>query len=155
MSADRLERVVVAIDFSEGSDRALTAAIRFAKGLGAAVDLVHVYPMPGTGVSSPITGVVPMPPPGPEILEGIQRGLDERAAKARAAGLACETANPQGNAADEIVAYADRVAAELIVAGTHGRTGLRRVLLGSVAEQILHKAHRPVLVVPPARETAR
>ena len=53
MSADRLERVVVAIDFSEGSDRALAAAIRFAKGLGAAVDLVHVYPLPGTGVVRP------------------------------------------------------------------------------------------------------
>jgi nucleotide-binding universal stress UspA family protein len=148
MSPEPVKRVVVATDFSEGSERALTFAIRFAKPLGAAIDLVHVYPMPASGVMSPIPGVVPMPPPGPEVLDGIERQLAARAATIRASGVDCLTANPQGNPAVEIVAYAKRIAAELIVTGTHGRTGLRRMLLGSVAEEVLHKAHCPVLVVP-------
>ena len=154
MSVEPIKHVVVGTDFSDGSDRALTVAIRYAKLLGAAIDLVHVYPMPAPGITSPIPGVVPMPPPTPEVLESLQGSLAERAARARDAGLECLTASAQGSAADEIAAYADRAAAELIVVGTHGRTGLRRVLLGSVAEQVLHKTRRPVLVVPPAGERA-
>jgi nucleotide-binding universal stress UspA family protein len=153
MSAQPIKRVVVATDFSDGSERALTVAIRFANLLGATVDLVHVYPMPAAGVMSPIPGVVPMPPPPPEVLEEIERRLESQAGRVRDAGADCLFSTMQGMAADEIVAYANRTAAELIVMGTHGRTGLRRVLLGSVAEQVLHKARCPVLVVPPARET--
>jgi nucleotide-binding universal stress UspA family protein len=59
-----------------------------------------------------------------------------------------------GVPAHAICAYAQRVRADLIVMGTHGRTGVRRLLLGSVAEQVLHKAGCPVLVVPPVREPA-
>src|SRR5262245_53466224 len=125
MSPEPVKRFVVATDFSEGAERALTVAIGFAKPLGAAIDLVHVYPMPAAGVMTPIPGVVPMPPPGPEVLQGIERELAARAETVRAAGVDCLLANPQGNAAAEIVAYAKRIAAELIVMGTHGRTGIR------------------------------
>jgi len=101
VSAEPIKRVVVATDFSDSSERALTVAIGFAK------------------------------------LMGVDRCFS----------------TTQGVPADEIVTHANRTAAELIVMGTHGRTGIRRVLLGSVAEQVLHKARCPVLVVPPLRET--
>jgi len=150
MSAEPVKRVVVATDFSDGAERALTVAIRFAKLLGATVDLVHVYPMAAAGVLSPIPGVVPMPSPPPDIIDEIARHLDALATQVQAAGVDRLTTILQGRAADEIVAYANRVAADLIVMGTHGRTGIRRVLLGSVAEQVLRQARCPLLVVPPA-----
>jgi nucleotide-binding universal stress UspA family protein len=96
-----------------------------------------------------------MPPPGPEVLDAIQQRLDELVARGRDAGVQCLTAIPQGAAADEIVTHANRIGAELIVTGTHGRTGLRKVLLGSVAEQVVRKATCPVMVVPPPREMVR
>jgi nucleotide-binding universal stress UspA family protein len=150
MSAEPVKRVVVATDFSDGSERALTVAIRLAKLLGATIDLVHVYPMATAGVLSPIPGVVPMPPPPPHVIDEIGRHLDALATQVREAGVDRLTTSLEGRAADEIVAYANRVAADLIVMGTHGRTGIRRVLLGSVAEQVLRQARRPLLVVPPA-----
>jgi|SRR5947207_8937235 len=152
MSPEPVKRIVVATDFSDGSDRALMVAIKHAKPLGAAIDLVHVYPMPAAGVMSPIPGVVPMPPPGPEVLEGIERRLSDLAAKVRAARVECVATTLQGVAAGQVVDYARRFAAEMIVTGTHGRTGVRRVLLGSVAEEVLRKARCPVLIVPPPRE---
>jgi nucleotide-binding universal stress UspA family protein len=152
VSAQPVKRVVVATDFSDGSERALTVAVGYAKLLGATVDLVHVYPMPASGVMSPVPGVVPMPPPPPDILDEIERRLDALGDKVRAAGVDPLTTSLEGKAADEIAAYARRVAAELIVMGTHGRTGIRKALLGSVAEQVLQKARCPVLVVPPPRE---
>jgi nucleotide-binding universal stress UspA family protein len=48
----------------------------------------------------------------------------------------------------EIVAYADKSAADLIVMGTHGRSGIGHAILGSVAERVVQHAHRPVLIVP-------
>jgi nucleotide-binding universal stress UspA family protein len=143
------KRVLVPTDFSEEADRAATVAVRFAKFLHASVDLVHVYAMPASGVLSPIPGVVPMPPPPPEVVQEIQQRLGERAAKIRESGVDCLITVVEGNAADEIVAQATKIAGEMIVMGTHGRTGLRRALLGSVAEQVLRKATCPVLVVPP------
>jgi nucleotide-binding universal stress UspA family protein len=51
---------------------------------------------------------------------------------------------------EQILASADRLGADLIIMGTHGRSGLRRALMGSVAEEVLRRSHRPVLVVPQA-----
>jgi nucleotide-binding universal stress UspA family protein len=150
MSAQPVKRVVMATDFSDGAERALTVAIRFAKLLGATVDLVHVYPMAAAGVLSPIPGVVPMPPPPPDVIEEIERRLDALGTQVKAAGVDRLTTKLEGRAADEIVAYANRVSGDLIVMGTHGRTGIRRVLLGSVAEQVLRQARCPLLVVPRA-----
>ena len=155
MGAEPMEHVVVGTDFSDGADRALTVAIRFAKLMGAAIDLVHVYPLLTASLASSVPGVFPVPPPGPDVLDEIKRRLDEVSLTVREAGLECRTANPEGSPADEVIAYADRVGAELIVVGTHGRTGLRRVLVGSVAERVLRKTHRPVLVVPSVEENPR
>lgn len=68
------------------------------------------------------------------------------AAELSAAGIAATAATPQGDAATEIIAAAAAWDADLIVLGTHGRTGLRRFVLGSVARNVLHHAHTSVLV---------
>jgi nucleotide-binding universal stress UspA family protein len=148
MTLDPVKRLVVATDFSATAERALTASIRFAKLMGATLDLVHVYSVPSPGAMSPMPGVVPPRAPGPDELRAIEGRLDALRSKARELGLQCLSANLVGDPAVEITSYARRIGAELIVVGTHGRTGIRRALLGSVAELVLRKARCPVLVVP-------
>ena len=72
----------------------------------------------------------------------------------RAAGLRCETAMLVGRPDAEIVARATATGAELIVMGTHGRSGLAHALLGSVAERVVQHAPCPVLIVPKRPEKA-
>ena len=147
-----VRRVLVATDLSVGAERALTLAIRYAKLLRAAIDLVHVCPFPASFAFSLVPGVLPRPTTTPEALHDIDERLGVLAARVREAGIECQTVSVEGVAADEIVAQASKIGADLIVMGTHGRTGLRSVLLGSVAERVLHKTGCPVLVVPPVRE---
>ena len=66
----------------------------------------------------------------------------------RAAGLRCETAMLVGRPDAEIVARANATGAELIVMGTHGRSGLAHALLGSVAERVVQHSPCPILIVP-------
>jgi len=146
---------LVPTDFSEHADRALEVAMDFAKFLGAAIDLVHVYSLP-MSVASSVAGA-PLPPPLPaaeELLE-FHRQLDTRAARVRGAGIECRTAAVEGYAPLEIVTEAEKWEADLIVMGTHGRSGIRRVIFGSVAEHVLRKTSAPVLVVPPIRDSTR
>jgi nucleotide-binding universal stress UspA family protein len=77
------------------------------------------------------------------------------AAGVRESALECQTGTVEGIPGDEIVDYATKIGADLIVMGTHGRGGLRRVLLGSVAEKVLRAACCPVLVVPIRRSGGR
>lgn len=139
-------RLVVPTDFSETADRALSRAMEMARALPAEIDLIHVH--------SPI---VVLPPPidmvslstvFPKAQDKMEEALEARAVRVRDAGIACEIELLEGAPHVEIVAYADRVQAELIVLGTHGRGGLAHAVLGSVTERVIHRATCPVLVVP-------
>jgi nucleotide-binding universal stress UspA family protein len=144
MSSISIKLIVAPTDFSEGAERALELAIHFATLQRGTITLVHVYPMPAYLASAP----APPPPPTPELLEDVQEQLDVLAEKVRRAGLECETAILEGPAVDAIVNHAAKVRADLIVMGTHGRTGWRRAILGSVAEGVVRRAPCPVLVAP-------
>ena len=146
-----MKRLLVPTDFSEHADRALTLAIGLAKPLGATIDLVHVYALPMPIVAS-IGGAVPPPLPTPDDLMSIQRGVDELAERVRHAGVECFTAIVEGSPAVEIVSRSRKINADLIVIGTHGRTGIRRVIFGRVAEEVLRRTSLPILMVPPVRE---
>jgi nucleotide-binding universal stress UspA family protein len=138
--------ILVATDFSEGSDEALDRAVELSTQTGAAVDLLHVVEPPSDGF-----------PFGPAYTDGvafasyIDQELARRAARVAAAGIACHTRSVEGSAAVEIVARARDVGASLIVVGTHGRRGLAHMLLGSVAERVVQHARCPVLTVPFSR----
>jgi len=140
--------IVVPTDFSEGANGALGQAIRLAKLLGQRIELLHVYPIPPYLATGAFPAVAPPPPPTPEILEGVQSQLETLAETIRQAGVECQTATREGDAAERIVDHAAKLDADIIVVGTHGRTGWRRALLGSVAELVLRHAPCPVLVVP-------
>ncbi len=144
--------IVVATDFSEGGTRAFEAGMRLAADMDAAMVLVHAFqphiltrataPMARQDALARVEGEV-------DLDEALQL-TTQWAAKARAEGLDVETVAREAEAAELILEAAEEYGAFMIVVGTHGRTGLKRLLMGSVAEAVLRGSNRPVLAVPPA-----
>jgi nucleotide-binding universal stress UspA family protein len=127
-------------DYSESSAAAFALACALARDYGAALVVAHAAPPP---LALPTDGVT-LPPilDEPGVLQA--RLKEIRPADSR---VAVRHRLLFGNAADAIVEAAAEEKADLIVMGTHGRGGLSRVLLGSVAEHVLRKAACPVLTV--------
>lgn len=144
-------RILIAIDGSTTSAHALQQAIDLAKELSAALRVVHIVDM----------GVLPL---GPELaidVGGIVKArraageqvLNTAREACSAAGIEAEirlleTGTPAQRIATAIADEATAWAADLVVAGTHGRTGVQRMLLGSVAEGIARILPVPVLLIP-------
>lgn len=145
------KKILVAVDFSDGADRALAEAVSIAKAFGAAIEIVHVLEL--ATMDSPL---------GPTFysfdrggyLGYANRALEERAKRSRSAGIICKTHTLDGRPASEIVRRAIESGTDLIVIGTHGRTGLAHAMMGSVAERVVRHAGCPVLTVPLGREAA-
>lgn len=152
MNASGPLTIVVPYDFSSAAKAALEQAKELALRLGGGLELVHVvdesayYVMP--------IGVPPVPPTFlRELEEKLREHLEREAEGVRKAGLSCETAVLRGLAAPTLLAHVEKTKPRLVVMGTHGRTGWRHALLGSVAERVVQRARCPVLVVPdPERE---
>jgi nucleotide-binding universal stress UspA family protein len=128
-------------DFSDSSDHAFRLACALARDYDARLVVVHVGREP---VLNPVEGVVPPEP------ERYRAELMEQLRRRRAEGLKVRTAHQLvfgGDPAAEIVEQAQQTKSDLIVMGTHGRTGLGRLLLGSVTEQVVRRAPCPVLTV--------
>jgi nucleotide-binding universal stress UspA family protein len=127
-------------DFSDRSDRALILACALARDYGARLIVLHVAPLPTLVYAE---GVVP---PDPELTLGAAREQLNRLTVPDA-NVRAERRFEQGDPAAGILRVARELPADLIVMGTHGRTGLRRLLMGSVAEQVVRQAPCPVLTV--------
>ena len=145
-----LKRILVATDFSEGSDEALTQAIELGKQTGASLEIVYVRELGGDGF--------PFGPLYPEDAGDVVAYADLELARRRdrvtSAGLQCHYRCLDGSAANEIVRRAGETKADLIVIGTHGRRGLAHAMLGSVAERVVQHASCPVLTVPFSKKAA-
>jgi universal stress protein A len=146
-----VKRILVPTDFSDPSAEALATALAFAQTSGATLDLVHVA-VEATYALPPPVDVATLPIDMSKVLARAAEGLAAEEAQVRAAGVACETATLVGRPETEIVARATETHAGLIVMGTHGRSGLAHVLLGSIAERVVQHSPCPVLIVP--RRTA-
>lgn len=136
-------RIVVAVDFSPTSDRALEEAVRLARRLGAELHTVHAYGL--TVAALPEGAVMTGPAKAAELASEAHEKLAER--EARYPGLRWTRHVVAGVPADEVLRVADEVGADYVVVGTHGRRGLSHLLFGSVAEQIVREANVPVLTV--------
>jgi nucleotide-binding universal stress UspA family protein len=139
--------ILAATDFSPGSAEALTFAFDLARTLGARVTLFHAWQLPSYVFPDGSAYVMP-----PEELARLAAQIDAQlAAAARDAekrtGGAVATRSATGRPADEIVRAARDGDYDLIVMGTHGRTGLKHLFLGSVAENVVRHADRPVITV--------
>jgi nucleotide-binding universal stress UspA family protein len=152
---ERTKAILVATDFSECSAAALRAAAEWAERLGACLDLIHVWSIPGFPLPPAFTG----DPRANQLLvdqprQQAEADLQRFVERASNAGILVRNARLEfGNPAEVVGEIAEREGYELIVLGTHGRTGFSRVMLGSVAEKIVRRAKRPVLSVhgEPAR----
>jgi nucleotide-binding universal stress UspA family protein len=146
-----LTRILVATDFSDAADRALDMGATLAERFSVPLLLFHVYAIPG--IFTP-DGVVPVPIPASIDL---QRDLDHSMARLadRARGFGArdvEVMSTTGDAWREIVKAAKDRHCDVIVMGTHGRSGLEHFLLGSVTDKVVRKAHCSVLTVKPPSE---
>jgi len=146
-------RLLVATDFSPGSRAALAQVDRLAaRGTALEIDLVHVLePLPFVVPPAPVIGFERARE------EGAQRQLERSAAALRrrlGTRARVQVHLENGPAATEICRLATELGVDLILIGTHGRTGLEHVLAGSVAERVVRHAQRPVLTVPLRRRRA-
>lgn len=136
-------RILVPFDFSDGSERALQYAVGLAKALGAELVVLHAYEVPVVGMPD----VVATAELTTRVVQAADQGLREACAKHAVSGVRLTSQLRAQDPREAIIAVADEMDAGLIVLGTHGRTGLKRLLLGSVAEFIVRTATRPVLTV--------
>lgn len=149
-----IRRVVCAVDFSDVSHRALDHAVAIAKWYGARLTAMYVHhvPMPVL-VSAPL--LAPAPIDDAALSAADRRALQQQLEgllPRRATDLAVECRIVEGDTAAEIAAEA--ASADLLVIGTHGRSGFEHLVLGSIAERLLRQASCPLLVVPPAAPDA-
>jgi nucleotide-binding universal stress UspA family protein len=143
----RIRRILLPTDFSSASRAAFKRALELARASRAQLIVVHVIeptvPMVGEGY---------IPPQTYESIEAsarayAKRNLDKVVALARKAGVRATARVLEGSAHDRIVRAARSLRADLIVMGTHGRAGLARLILGSVAGRVIALAHCPVMTV--------
>ena len=139
------KRILCPVDFSSYSNSALDEAASLAKAIGAELTLLHAFQNPAYVL--PMQGYVGL---SNDFLTSVRKQLeDEIAALARPLrdqGIAVRTEVVEGIPYKSIVDHAKDAQSDLIVMGTHGRTGLAHALTGSVAERVVRLAHCPVLV---------
>ncbi|HEX5042174.1 MAG TPA: universal stress protein [Candidatus Polarisedimenticolaceae bacterium] len=148
--------VLCCSDLSESSRSAVHEALRLGDALQAPVTFLHVcpppYPDPGY-LSLAVEDVDLLELAGSRVRRAAQIALDALVREMRDAlalgGVPTRTVIREGLVAKTIVEEAELEDAELIVIGTHARSGLPHVMLGSVAERVMRTASRPVLTVPP------
>ena len=143
----RFKRILHPTDFSRASGAAFAKAVQLAKDNRAELLLVHVFTLP-----LQMMGEAYIPPDAYAAIEASTRawakkGLDKLIAKAKQAGVRARGLVLEGIPHDRITRAARSNRTDLIVMGTHGRTGLARLFLGSVAARVLSTATCPVMTV--------
>ncbi len=136
------------IDFSDASRAAMETAVDLARRFGATLTLLHAYPVPG--YTFPDGSVVASPRMLQELADQATKHVGEWKRQAEELGAPTVVAETLvGEPAAEIVSYARDRGVDLLVLGTHGRTGLEHALMGSIAERVVRRARCPVLTVHP------
>jgi nucleotide-binding universal stress UspA family protein len=142
-----IHRILCPVDFSEASRRALEHAAALARWYEARLFALHVVPLVPTTLSfPPAISAATMEPVPPEAFHAELRRFVAPAADT----VPAETVVMSGDPARTVLEQARALEADLVVLGTHGRSGFERLVLGSVAEKVLRRATCPVLTVPPA-----
>jgi nucleotide-binding universal stress UspA family protein len=141
-----LRKILVATDFSESADAAVAYGRAFARTFDATLYLLHVvddmYLRLGRDAYAAVL---------PDLQEDVEREARQRLARIAAddelSSLTVEMVITSGATAQAIVDYAEKETIQLIIVGTHGRSGVAHFFMGSVAERVVRTAHCPVLTV--------
>jgi nucleotide-binding universal stress UspA family protein len=143
-----IRRILCPIDFSDYSRHALDHAVAIARWYDSTITLLHVFSVVPGAAYAPGT---PMHPSAvltstdrDELLASMKRFAEDEAG----AAVPIQFEISEGNAAAEILAHASAMPSDLLVMGTHGRSGFERLMLGSITEKVLRRAACPVLTVP-------
>ncbi|MDI6873789.1 universal stress protein [Candidatus Solincola sp.] len=148
-----LERVLLPVDGSETSKKAVDFAVRLLEKSGCRVTLLAVVEEPAYAAfwsDGMIAPEVVLPPPEElrgELEKRAGRMLEESSTPVKEAGLEVETLVRFGSAASEILREAEEGGYDLVIMGSHGRGVLGGFLLGSVSNRVVHHARCPVLIV--------
>jgi universal stress protein A len=147
-----IPKILMPVDYSETSKQAVAYACFVAQGLGAELDVVHVWDKPSyvadnVLVARPGQAAKSL---GQMIRENAEAEMQEFLEECCVpSGVRVNHHLESGEPASTILRVADEIGAGLVIVGTHGRTGVRHLLLGSVAEKLVRGAKVPVLTVPP------
>jgi len=140
-----IKKILAPTDFSELSVKALEEAGDLAKLLGAEVHVMHVCPLLMYALAPDVV------PDDPEferkLKERLAARLEETAKRLRARGVTVHTLLVDGNPGREVAEVASERGFDLVVMGTHGRTGFSHFTLGSVAERTVRSSRVPVLTL--------
>jgi nucleotide-binding universal stress UspA family protein len=143
----RAKTFLVPTDFSDCARKAAEEALVLAESFRGRIIFFHVVDLYPLYTAADEFGVsVPLPPPTPEMIE---REWQDFLSRLPVEKVEWEKCTEEGEAATAILHQAEQQQADLIVMGTHGRTGLEYMLVGSVAEKIVRRAHCPVLTIRP------
>jgi universal stress protein A len=136
----RADKILVPVDFSESSDAALQWATVLARDTGATLEIVHVETVPLTTGGGEYIYAIPEPPTQ-ELLERLNKVVPKDP------NIPVVHRLLAGDPAEAILRTAKSEGVDMIVMGTHGRRGITRLLMGSVAEAIVRRAECPVLIL--------
>lgn len=148
---NQVHKILIAVEDSQYSDRATSYGIDLAKKLRAEIALLHVNEMPVATpyVADPMLNEPPiMMPEMVQAQEEASKKLLNKIADSIDGEISVYTFHKIGNPKDEILLTADEWNADMIILGTHGRTGFDHFISGSVAEKVVRKARCPVLIIP-------
>ena len=140
----RIQKILVGTDFSACSDRALAYAAMLSEQFGSAILLLHVIESLSYSMTDSLTVIgheKALSATAEVLLENLLKKLVDQ-------GRPAESRLARGTPYQEIMRQAEEEGCDLIVLGTHGRTGIEHFLLGSVAERVVRLSHCPVLTVP-------
>ncbi len=146
---EKTGKILAATDFSDAAVPAVETAVAEARARGARLTLLHcldVFPNPAMGWGAPFGASLVVPPP--DLVDQVRQGATETLrATLQRFGADGDTLAPVGEAVTSILDAARTLPADLIVLATRGRTGIRRMVLGSVAEKVIALAPCSVLAV--------
>ena len=142
-----VSHILVPVDFSDSTDRVVEWAAHLAEEHDSRLTLLHAYHLPVE--FQQLEGAALPADFWASVRKEAEANLERLAGPLRSHGLETDTAACEGYAATVIVEEASQREIDLIVIGTHGLSGLKHLLLGSIAERVVQKAPCPVLTVKP------
>ena len=151
-----LRRILHPTDMSVTSERALEYAISLAQQHSSTLYLLHVIvnEVVAPVYADPLGAIMPMLRlPAQDVESGVREALHELVPSSVRSMISVECLIRRGRPIMEVLRYAEEIAADIIVCGTHGYAGLKRIVLGSVAEELTRRSPCPVLVVPQRRKS--
>jgi len=151
ISPENINRILIAVEDSPYSDLAVNYGVLLAHNLGSKIILVHADEIPITSsyTADPLLNESPaMISELMNIHEEASKNLFKRLIEQHGKKVEISTYNRIGRAQDEILAVAEECNADLIILGTHGRTGFDHFISGSVSEGVARRSKCPVLIIP-------